>query len=452
MTAPAVHLPAMRLRPIIALLACVQTLTAQAPLTPPLPANVQRDIGVRVAAVTPKVIAWRRDLHAHPELSGLEARTAGVVAEHLRSLGLEVKTDVAGAHGVIGILRGGKPGPAIALRADMDALPVTEQTGLPFASHVTTQYNGQTVGVMHACGHDAHTAVLMGVAEVLAGMKATLPGTVTFLFQPDEEGNGGAQRMLDAGAFDNPRVEAVYGLHTWPGPIGTVATRSGGMMASIDSWRVVIHGKQGHGAQPWRSIDPIVIGAQIVNDLQTIVSRSVDLTAGPAVVTVGIFNGGVRENIIPDSAVMSGTFRTFNTAARETVAQQIRKIATNLSTASGATATVTISDDGYPATVNDPRWFGRATNVLRNTFGNANVLESLPSMPGEDFSVLLQRVPGLFIFLGVTPKGVDPATAPANHSPLFIVDEAALPTGVTALASLTLDALLNGVPKLTVLP
>ena len=442
----------MRLALVVPIVACVSRLTAQAPLTPPLPAAVVRDLAARVAAVTPKVIAWRRDLHSHPELSGLEVRTAGVVAAHLRALGLEVKTDVAGAHGVIAILRGGRPGPAVALRADMDALPVTEQTGLPFASTVTTQYNNQTVGVMHACGHDAHTAVLMGVAEVLVGMKATLPGTVTFLFQPDEEGSGGAQRMLDAGAFDNPRVEAVYGLHTWPGPTGTVSTRAGGMMASIDSWRVVVHGKQAHGAQPWRSVDPIVIGAQIVNDLQTIVSRSVDLTAGPAVVTVGIFNGGLRENIIPDSAVMSGTFRTFNEAARETVARQIRNIATNLAVAGGGTATVTISDDGYPATVNDPRWFGRSTNVLRNALGTANVLESQPSMPGEDFSVLLKRVPGLFIFLGVTPKGTDPTTVPANHSPLFVVDEASLPTGVTALASLTIDALLNGVPKLAVTP
>ncbi len=433
-------------------LTCAPLLAAQAPNTPPLPAGVTRDLAARVVAVTPKVVAWRRDLHANPELSGLETRTAGVVAAHLKALGLEVKTDVGGAHGVIAILRGGRPGPAVALRADMDALPVTEQTGLPFASKVTTQYNGQTVGVMHACGHDAHTAILMGVAEVLAGMRATLPGTVTFLFQPDEEGNGGAQRMLDAGAFDSPRVEVVYGLHTWPGPIGTISTRSGGMMASIDSWRVVVHGKQAHGAQPWRSVDPIVVGSQIVNDLQTIVSRNVDLTAGPAVVTVGIFNGGVRENIIPDSAVMSGTYRTFNATARETVKRQIANIATSIATAGGATATVTLTDDGYPATVNDPRWFGRSTNVLRNTLGAANVLESAPSMPGEDFSVLLQRVPGLFIFLGVTPRGVDPSTVPANHSPLFVVDERALPTGITALSSLTLDALLNGVPKLAPTP
>ncbi len=442
----------MQLPRLVPLLAYAGLLQAQAPITPPLPEAVTRALAVRIASVTPKVVAWRRDLHAHPELSGFETRTAGIVAAHLTSLGMEVRTNVDGALGVIGILRGGRPGPAVALRADMDALPVTELTGLPFASKVTTQSNGQTVGVMHACGHDAHVAVLMGVAEALAGMKAQLPGTVTFLFQPNEESEGGAQRMLNAGAFDNPKVEAVYGLHTWPGPTGTVATRSGGMMASVDSWRVLVRGKQAHGAQPWRSVDPIVIGAQIINDLQTIVSRSVDLTAGPAVVTVGVFNAGVRENIIPDSAVMVGTYRTFNTATREIVRKQIRAIATNVATAGGATVEVSLADDGFPPTVNDPRWFGRSTAVLRRTLGDANVLESRPAMPGEDFSALLQRAPGLFIFLGVTPKGADPLTAPANHSPLFVVDEAAFPTGMTALASLALDVLFHGVPKLAAAP
>ena len=441
----------MRLHLLVPFAVCAAATHAQAPLTPPLPAAITRVLAERVAAVTPKVIAWRRDIHSHPELSGFEERTAAIVAAHLKALGLEVRTDVDGAHGVIGILRGGRPGPAVALRADMDALPVTEQTGLPFASHVTAQSGGQTVGVMHACGHDAHVAVLMGVAEALAGMRANLPGTVTFLFQPDEEQNGGAERMLKAGAFTAPAVEAVYGLHVWPGPTGTVSTRSGGMMASIGTWRVVVRGRQSHGAQPWRGVDPIVIGAQIVNDLQTIVSRNVDLTAGPAVVTVGFFNGGVRENIIPDSVVMGGTYRTFNESASAIIRQQINRIATGIATAGGATVTVTAIDD-TPPTVNDPRWFGRATNVLRNALGNANVLESAPAMPGEDFSVFLQRVPGLFLFLGVTPRGTDPLTAPANHSPLFVVDEAALPTGITALASLALDALFNGVPKLSVTP
>lgn len=439
----------MRLSPFVILTLAATALRAQAPLTPALPAALLRDLDTRIAGVSPKVVAWRRDLHEHPELSNFEARTAGVVAAHLKALGLEVRTNVGGSHSVIGILRGGKTGPSVALRADMDALPVTEQTGLPFASKVTTQYNGQTVGVMHACGHDAHTAILMGVAEVLAGMKATLPGTITFLFQGAEESapNGGAKAMIEAGALDNPKVEAVYGLHTWPGPTGTISTRSGGMMASGDNWRVVIHGKQAHGAQPWRSVDPIVIGAQIITGLQTIVSRNIDLTAGPAVVTVGAFIGGVRENIIPDSAVMFGTFRTFNEKARQTAADQIRVIATQYATAAGATATVTISM-GYPTTANDSRWFGRSTGVLRNTLGDLAVLESAPSMPAEDFSLFLEKAPGLFFFLGVTPKGKDPLSMPANHSPMYDVDEASFPTGVKALSALALDALLRGVPPL----
>lgn len=434
--------------PLLAVLSLAAVnVPAQVPVTPPLPAALMRVLDAHIARVTPKVIAWRRDLHEHPELSYAEERTAGVVAAHLKALGLEVRTNVGGTFGVVAVLRGGRPGPAVALRADMDALPVTEQTGLPFASKVTTQYNDQTVGVMHACGHDAHTAILMGVAEVLAGMKATLPGSVTFLFQAAEEASpkGGALALIAAGALESPHVEAVYGLHTWPGPLGTVSTRSGGLMASTDNWRVVIHGRQGHGAQPWRSVDPIVIGAQIVNGLQTIVSRNIDLTAGPAVVTVGAFQSGVRENIIPDSAVMFGTFRTFNDKARTTVAERIRTIAEQYATAGGGTATVTIAT-GYPTTVNDPAYFDRAASVLRNSIGSSNVRESAPSMPAEDFSHYLAKVPGLFFFLGVTPAGRDPSEMPANHSPLYDVDEAAMPTGVKALSTLALDALLHGVP------
>ncbi len=425
---------------------------APVPASPALPASLRRELAARVTAVTPKVVAWRRDFHEHPEIGGSETRTSAIVAAHLRSLGLEVRTEVAGQHGVIGILRGSRPGPGVALRADMDALPVTEQTGLPFASKATGVYNGQTVGVMHACGHDAHTAVLMGVAEALAGMRAQLPGTVTFLFQPDEEGDGGAERMLKAGAFDSPHVDAVYGLHAWPGAPGTVSVRSGGMMASIDEWRIVVRGKQAHGAQPWRSVDPIVIGAQIVGELQTIVSRSVDLTAGPAVVTVGVFQGGIRSNIIPDSAVLVGTYRAFSDATRTLIRTHIERIASNVAAAGGAHVTVTMPDNGAPATVNDPRWYGRAVGVLRDALGPANVLESAPSMPSEDFSFFLQRAPGMFFFLGVTPRGEDPATAPANHSPLFVVDESAFPAGMTALASLAIDALISGVPKLEKAP
>jgi amidohydrolase len=450
------HFPRMRLNTFVLLAAigpaALPAQAGMAPVTGPLPPAIMRELDMRIAAIAPKVVAWRRDIHQHPEIGGSEVRTSALVAAHLRALGLEVRTEVAGQHGVIGILRGARPGPGVALRADMDALPVTEQTGLPFASHVTAQYNGQTVGVMHACGHDAHTAVLMGVAEVLTGMRSKLPGTVTFLFQPDEEGDGGAAQMLKAGAFESPHVDAVYGLHTWPAPSGTVLARSGGMMASIDEWRIVVHGKQAHGAQPWRSIDPIVIGAQIIGELQTIVSRSVDLPAGPAVVTVGVFNGGIRSNIIPDSAVMYGTYRAFSDVTRNVIREQIQRIATNVAEASGATATVTLPDNGAPATVNDPRWYPRASNVLRLALGAENVLENNPSMPSEDFSFFLQRVPGMFLFLGITPKGSDPATAPANHSPLFVVDEAAFPVGVKALSSLALDALFFGVPKLNVTP
>jgi amidohydrolase len=431
---------------LLSVLPAVLAGQAAAPDTPPLPSAVRATLARSVAQVTPRVSAWFRDLHQNPELGGFEVRTSGIVAAHLRALGLEVRTNVDGAHGVIGVLRGGRPGPGVALRADMDALPVTEQTGLPYASTVRAMFNGQMQGVMHACGHDARTAVLMGVAEVLAGMKAQIPGTVTFLFQPDEENEGGAARMLKAGAFESPKVDVVYGLHTWPGEPGTVATRSGGLMASVDTWKVIVHGRQAHGAQPWRAVDPIVIGAEIVGALQTIVSRGVDLTAGPAVVTVGVFNAGVRENIIPDSAVMIGTFRTFSESARQLVRAQITRIATSVAQAGGATATVILPDDGAPATVNDPRWYPRAQGALRHALGDANVRESAPSMPGEDFSFFLQRVPGMFLFLGVTPRGSDPSRAPANHSPLFVVDESALPTGVTALASLALDALFYGVP------
>ena len=440
------------MRPLIPALSllCAGLVQAQAaaPVSAPIPAVIARAIDARTASVVPKVVAWRRDLHEHPELSFAEERTAGVVAAHLRALGLEVRTNVGNTPSVVGILRGGRPGPAVALRADMDGLPVTEQTGLPFASKVRTQFNGQNVGVMHACGHDAHTAILMGVAEVLTGMKAQLPGTVTFLFQSAEEAPpGGARAMIEAGVMDSPKVEAVYGLHTWPGPSGTIATRAGGMMASGDNWRVVVRGRQAHGAQPWRSVDPVVIGAQIINGLQTVVSRTVDLTAGPAVLTVGAFNGGIRENIIPDSAVMIGTFRTFNEKARADIGRQLRAIATKFAEAEGATAAVTI-DEGYPVTVNDPRWFARSTTVLRRTLGDANVLESAYSMPAEDFSRFLARAPGLFIFLGVTPVGKDPFNMPANHSPMYDVDEASFPTGIRALAALAVDALLNGVPKI----
>src|SRR6266550_4575374 len=299
-------------------------------------AALRAEIDRRATEIAPRVVAWRRDIHQHPELSFQETRTAALVAQHLKSLGLEVQTGVGG-NGVVGILRGGKPGPVVALRADMDALPVTELVNLPFKSTVRTTYNGQEVGVMHACGHDNHTAILMGTAEVLAEMKDRIPGTVKFFFQPAEEGGptGGAGPMIEAGVLDNPKVDAVFGLHVGPGPIGRVSYRAGPMLASADNFKIVVHGKQTHGAMPFAGIDPIVVGAQIVLGLQTIVSRQVNLSAAPAIVTVGAFNGGNRENIIPDSAVMIGTIRTFDEGIRNEIHTRLKRTAESIAQSGG---------------------------------------------------------------------------------------------------------------------
>ena len=394
--------------------------------------------------VQAKVIAWRRDIHEHPELSNRETRTAELVANHLRSLGLEVRTGVAHT-GVVGVLKGGKPGPVVALRADMDALPVTEEVDVPFASKVRTTYNGQDVGVMHACGHDTHTAMLMGVAEILAGMRKDLPGTVKFIFQPAEEGaptgeRGGAELMIEEGALDDPKPSAIFGLHVLPFPAGDIRYRPGGIMASADAFRIVVHGRQTHGAQPWNGVDPIVVASQIVLGLQTITSRQVDLTAGPDVITVGAINGGVRFNIIPDSVVMQGTVRTFDTAVRNDIHQRIRRTAESIAQSAGATAQVVI-DTFTAVTYNDPALTQQVLPTLRDVAGANHVTLTPPITPAEDFSRYQQRVPGVFFFLGITPPGTDPSKAAPNHSPRFFVDEAALPTGVRALAHLAVDYL-----------
>src|SRR6266850_674927 len=318
--------------------------------------RLDAEIDRRAAQVEGKVVEWRRDIHAHPELSNREVRTAQVVAEHLRALGLEVRTGVA-HNGVVGVLRGGRPGPVVALRADMDALPVTEEVDVPFASKVRTQYNGQDVGVMHACGHDAHVAILMGVAEVLAGMRRDLPGTVKFIFQPAEEGvpsgeDGGAEMMIAEGALDDPKPGAIFGLHVFPYPAGQIRYRPGGTMAAADGLRIVVHGRQTHGALPWAGVDPIVVASQIVLGLETIVSRQVDITAAPAVVTIGAINGGVRNNIIPDSVVMIGTIRTFDPAVQRDIHERVRRTAESIAQSAGATAQVTI-EPGVPVTYND---------------------------------------------------------------------------------------------------
>ncbi len=393
--------------------------------------------------VEEQVIAWRRDIHQHPELGNREFRTAALVAEHLRSLGLEVTTEVAHT-GVVGVLRGGRPGSVVALRADMDGLPVTEMVDLPFASKVRTEYNGQEVGAMHACGHDNHVAILMGVASVLSSVRDELPGTVKFIFQPAEEGppageEGGAALMLKEGVFEAPAPEAVFGLHVFPAPVGTIMYRKGGFLASADGLRIVVRGKQTHAAMPWAGVDPIVVASQIVLGLQTVVSRQVDLTDSPAIVTIGSIRGGVRGNIIPDSVVLVGTIRTLSPQTRDLVHERVRRTAEEIAAAGGAVADVQIGI-GVPVTVNDPALTERMLPTLRRVAGAERTIDAPPITGAEDFSFYAEEVPGLFIGLGVAPPE-DPSKAQPNHSPLFYADERALKLGVRAMSSLAVDFL-----------
>ena len=406
--------------------------------------GLQAQIDQRVQAVLPKVISWRRDIHQHPELGNRETRTAGVIAAHLKSLGLEVKENVAKT-GVVGVLRGGRPGGTVALRADMDALPVTEMVDLPFKSTVKSTYNGQEVGVMHACGHDSHVAMLMGVAEVLAGMKAQIPGTVKFFFQPAEEGpppgeTGGAGDMIAQGVLENPKVDAVFGLHVMPMETGTAWYRAGGLMASSDNLHIVVRGRQTHGAVPWGGVDPIVVTAQIVSGLQSIVARQIDITNAPAIVTIGRINGGIRFNIIPDSVVLEGTIRALDPTMQKDIHARIKRTAEMIAQSAGATADVRI-DINYPVTFNDAALTDQMLPTLNRVFGTEQVRQVRPQTVAEDFSKFQQKVPGLFFFLGITPKGTDPAKVAANHSPYFFVDEAAFPGGMRAMANLALDYL-----------
>ena len=401
------------------------------------------EIERRLPQVMPKVIAWRRDLHEHPELSNRETRTAKLVADHLRALGIEVREGVART-GVVGVLRGGRPGPVVALRADMDALPVTEEVDLPFKSTARTTFAGQAVGVMHACGHDAHTAMLMGVAELLAGMKAQIPGTVKFIFQPAEEGvqpgeTGGAEVMVAEGALEDPAVDAIFGLHVWPEEPGKISYKAGGAMSASDQLNIVVKGKQTHGAQPWRGVDPIVVSAQIVSALQTITSRQTDITVAPAVVTIGTINGGIRFNIIPDSVVMTGTIRTFDMAMRKDVHMRIARTAEKIAEASGATAVVRLGL-GTDVLFNDLALTERMGATLRRV-ANGRVNTNTIWMPSEDFPFFTRKIPGLYVFLGVNKPGVRADDAAPNHSPRFFVNEDALPTGVRAMANLAVDYL-----------
>lgn len=420
----------------------------------PLSLSAQRsdplveEIDKRSREVASRVIGWRHDIHQNPELSFQETRTAALVAAHLRSLGLEVQTGVGG-NGVVGVLKGGRPGPVVALRADMDALPVTELVDLPFKSTKRTTYNGVETGVMHACGHDMHVAILMGTAEVLAGMRAQLQGTVKFFFQPAEEGppTGGAGPMIRDGVLSNPAVDAIFALHVGPGPLGSVDYRGGPLQASADNFRIVVRGRQTHGAMPAAGVDPLVVGAQILLGLQTIVSRQVDLSSAPLVVTVGAFNGGLRENIIPDTAVMIGTIRALSPTMRTEVHARLKRTAENIAEASGATAEVTIIE-GYPVTVNDIALAEFLGPVLRRTVGTANVAIGEPSMPAEDFSRFQEKVPGVMFGLGVTPTSIDWRTAASNHSPLFQADDAALQIGVRLMSNAAAEYLRSGKPKM----
>jgi amidohydrolase len=408
--------------------------------------SLQSEIDKRVPAVMPKVVQWRRDIHQHPELSNRETRTAKVVADHLRALGLEVKTDVART-GVVGVLKGGKPGPVVALRADMDALPVTEMVDLPFKSTVKSTYNGQEVGVMHACGHDSHIAMLMGAAEILTALKSQIPGTIKFIFQPAEEGpppgeTGGAGDMILAGVLDQPKVDAIFGLHVMPMEQGSIGYKAGGFMASSDNLRIVVRGKQTHGAVPWGGVDPIAVSAQIVNGLQTIVSRQVDVTNAPAVVTIGRINGGIRFNIIPDSVVMEGTIRALDPQMQKDIHARIKRTAELIAQSAGAVADVRI-DIGNPVTFNDPALTEQMLPTLRRIAG-AQLYPVRPRTVAEDFAKFQQKVPGLFFYLGVNQKGADPTKVAENHSPYFFVDEGALPVGVRALSNLAVDYLVAG--------
>ena len=394
--------------------------------------------------VESKVIAWRRDFHQHPELSNREVRTSKIVAEHLKNLGLDVRTGVAHT-GVVAVLRGGKPGPVVALRADMDALPVVEEVDLPFASKERTTFNGQEVGVMHACGHDTHTAMLMGVAEVLSGMRADLPGTVKFIFQPAEEGapageEGGAGLMIKEGALQNPKPDAIFGLHVFPYATGTIAYHPGGAMAASDTFKIVVRGKQTHGAMPWSGVDPVVIASQIVIGLQTIISRQTDLTLSPAIISVGRLHAGVRSNIIPDSAELEGTIRAFDPGVQKSIHERIRRTAELIAQSAGARAETSIVM-GNPVTYNDPKLTERMSATLRRVAGEKTAVVVPPTTTAEDFSLYEKEIPGLFFFLGGTPKSMDPAAAAANHSPRFFVDESALPLGIRAMANLAVDFL-----------
>jgi len=396
----------------------------------------------------PEITAWRRDLHEHPELSNQEVRTSKFVAAELKKLGYDVRTGLAHT-GVVGIIKGGKPGPKLAIRADMDALPVTEEVDLPFASKVKGEYLGKTVGVMHACGHDAHTAMTLGIAEAIAKLRKDLPGEVMFIFQPAEEGSppgvvGGAPLMVKDGVFKDFKPDAIFGMHVFSGmTVGDAGVRAGGAMASSDTFRIIVHGKQSHGATPWKSVDPIVTAAEIVTSAQTIVSRQLDINKQPAVVTFGVFDGGQRFNIIPDKVELQGTVRAFDEDMRKQALASLKNIAEHVAAANGATVDAEIPTDSNPVNYNDPALTERVRASLVKALGAGKVSEAPRWMASEDFPQLGLSVPApsVYFLVGSTPAGQDPSTAPTNHSPKFFLDEGALTVGTEAMLQAALDYL-----------
>lgn len=418
---------------------CALTVVVSAQVSPKLQAKIDQ----QAKEMESKVIEWRRHLHQYPELSNRETKTAAYVAEHLKTLGIEIQTGVAKT-GVVGLLKGGKPGPVIALRADMDALPVTERNSLAFASKERTTFNGQETGVMHACGHDSHVAILMAVAEVLSKNKSELKGTVKFIFQPAEEGppageEGGAGLMVKEGVLENPKVDVIFGMHIQSiSPLGRITYRPAGLMAASDWFSIKVKGKQSHGAAPWMGTDPIVVSSQIILGLQTIVSRQTDLTKEAAVITVGRMQAGVRENIIPEEAFMAGTIRTLDADMQKLIHEKIKLTATNIAESAGATAEVII-ENKTPVTYNDIPLTEKMVASLQKAAGAENVVRINAVTGAEDFAFFQQKVPGFFFFVGAMPPDQDPNKVPAHHTPDFMIDERGFITGLKAMLNVTLD-------------
>jgi len=412
-------------------------------VSPVMAVDMSREIDAATAKLMPKIIEWRRHVHQYPELGNQEVKTAKYIEDHLRKLGLEVRTGIAKT-GVVGILKGAQPGPVIGLRADIDGLPVTERNSLPFASKEKTVFNGQNTGVMHACGHDTHVAMLMGTAEVLVGMKDKIKGTVVFIFQPAEEGppageEGGAPLMVKEGVMDNPKIDAIFGIHINSGTeVGSIKYKSGSMMAASDWFQIKVKGRQTHGAYPWLGVDPIAVSTQIYTGLQMIVARQSELTKAPVVITVGRINGGIRENIIPEELTMAGTIRTLDSEMQKDVHARIRKTAASIAESMGATVEVSIENKTL-VTYNTPELVEKMLPSLQKAAGKENVTSAEWVTGAEDFSFFGTKAPAFYFFVGGMPKGQDPAKAAPHHTPDFFIDDSRLDVGVKAFCNIVFD-------------